>query len=111
MSKKKLIFDTIENLGFNISYSQSTSNQLPKIVYSFVSNTSTRLSDKKHTRKVRYQLMYYSDKALDVETDSNLLLIESALEDVGLVTTDWMEINDIEPDTELGYFDYLIEVI
>lgn len=111
MSKKKLVFDTVENLGFSISYGSSTSNTLPKIVYNFVSNNSTRLSGKKHTKKVRYQLMYYSDRALDVETDINLLRIEEALEKAGLITSDWMEITDIDEDTELGYFDYLIEVI
>lgn len=111
MSKKKLIFDTINNLGFNITYSSSTTNVLPKIVFSFVSNTSTRLSNKKHAKHVRYQLMYYSDRALDIESDENLFLIESALEDAGLVTTDWMEISDVDTDTELGYFDYLIEVV
>lgn len=111
MSKKKLIFDTIQSFGIPISYSQSTANDLPKIVFSFVSNSSTRLSNRKHTKHVRYQLMFYSDRALDVETDETLLIIENALEDVGLTTTDWMEITDVDIDTELGYFDYLIEVI
>lgn len=55
--------------------------------------------------------MYYSDRALDVETDESLLSIENALESAGLTTTDWMEITDVDTDTELGYFDYLIEVI
>lgn len=111
MSKKKLIFDTIQSLGIPVSYSQSTSTALPKIVFSFVSNTSRRLSNKKHDKHVRYQLMYYSDRALDVETDETLLSIENALEGAGLITTDWMEINDVDTDTELGYFDYLIEVV
>ena len=111
MSKKKLIFDTIQNLGITISYSQSTSSNLPKLVFAFVSNRSTRLSNKKHEKHVRYQLMYYSDRALDIETDETLLSIESSLEDAGLTTTDWMEITDVDIDTELGYFDYLIEVV
>lgn len=111
MSKKKLIFDTIRDLGIPISYSQSTTTVLPKIVVAFVSNTSRRLSNKKHDKHVRYQLMYYAPQALDVETDVNLLAIESALEDAGLRTTDWMEITDVDTDTELGYFDYLIEVV
>lgn len=111
MSKKKLIFDTVKNLGIDISYSQSTSSNLPKVIFSFVSNRSTRLSNRKHAKHVRYQLMYYSDRALDVETDESLLSIENALESAGLTTTDWMEITDVDTDTELGYFDYLIEVV
>lgn len=111
MSKKKKIFDIVKSLDIEISYSESTTNLLPKVVFSFVSNDSTRLSNKKHSRYVRYQLMYYSDRALDVETDSNLLAIENALEEAGLVTTDWMEITDIDTDKEMSYFDYLIEVI
>lgn len=111
MSKKKLIFDTVKGLGYEISYSSSTSSKLPKVIFSFVSNTSRRLSNKKHTRKLRYQLMYYAPHALDVETDVDLMAIENALENEGLITTDWMEITDIDSDTELGYFNYLIEVI
>lgn len=111
MSKKKLIFDTVKKLGIEISYSQSITDTLPKIVYSFVSSRSIRLSNKKHDKHVRYQLMYYAQQALDVETDVNLLVIENALEEAGLLTTDWMEISDIDSDSELGYFDYLIEVI
>lgn len=110
MSKKKLIFDTVKSLGIDISYSQSTSDVLPKIIFSFVSSRSTRLSNKKHDKHVRYQLMYYAQQALDIETDVNLLAIENALEEAGLLTTDWMEISDIDSDSELGYFDYLIEV-
>lgn len=111
MSKKKLIYDTVKSLGVDVSYSQSTSSILPKVVFSFVSNRSTRLSNRKHSKHVRYQLMFYSDRALDVETDETLLNIENALESAGLTTTDWMEITDVDTDTELGYFDYLIEVI
>lgn len=111
MSKKDLIYETVNNLGYTITYSQSTTNTLPKIVFAFVSQSSRRLSNKKHNKRVRYQLMYYAPQALDVETDTDLLAIEEALEDVGLITTDWMEITDVDDETELGYFNYLIEVI
>ena len=111
MSKKDLIYETVSGLGYTITYSQSTASVLPKIVMAFVSANSRRLSGKKHNKNVRYQLMYYAPQALDVEADDDLLAIESALEDVGLITTDWMEITDVDEETELGYFNYLIEVI
>lgn len=111
MSKKKLIFDTIRDLDIPVSYSESTTAVLPKIVVAFVSSTSRRLSGKKHDKYVRYQLMYYAPQALDVEVDADLLTIEAALEDAGFITTDWMEITDVDTDTELGHFNYLIEVV
>lgn len=109
MSKKSKIFQTLSALGLPVSYSSSDFKK-PKLVISFVSNTSKRLSNVKHDKHVRYQIMFYSEKARDVESDSDLLRVEKALEDAGLITTDWMEITDIDDDTELGYFDYLIEV-
>lgn len=111
MSKKKLIFDTVRSLGVNVGYALSPGSALPYAVLSFVSQTSTRLSDRKHDKHVRYQLMYFSDRALDVETDPMLLAIESALEDAGPTTTDWMEITEVDEDKEVFSFSYLIEVM
>lgn len=111
MSMKKDIFTILEAMRIPVGYDQSTTTALPKMVMSFVSNVSTRLSNKKHSRRLRYQVVYYSDRALDVETDATLLRIENDLEDAGFITTDWMELSDIDLDSERGSYDYLLEVI
>lgn len=111
MSSKKEIFEILKKANIPVSYNESTTSVLPKMVMSFVSNVSSRLSNKKHNRYLRYQVMYYSDLALDVETDANLLNIETLLEEKGFITTDWMEITDVDLDMEISSYDYLLEVI
>lgn len=111
MSSKTEIFNILEAFEMPVSYNESTTSILPKMVMSFVSNVSIRLSNKKHSRYLRYQVMYYSDRALDVETDINLMNIEMALEGKGFMTTDWMEITDIDEKIEMSSYNYLLEVI
>lgn len=111
MSVKKRVFDALQKTGIPASYAVSTSTTLPKIVFDFVSNVSTRLSNQKHTKYYRYQIIYYSDRALDVEKDATLRLIEDSLDEAGLIVTDWMERTDIDTDDELSSYSYLIEVI
>lgn len=111
MSSKKEIFEVLKKTKIPVSYNESTTSALPKMVMSFVSSVSSRLSNKKHNRYLRYQVMYYSDRALDIETDTTLINIETLLEEKGFITTDWMEITDIDIDSEIGSYDYLIEVI
>lgn len=111
MSSKKEIFKILKETNIPVSYNDSTTSVLPKMVMSFVSNVSSRLSNKKHHRTLRYQVMYYSDCALDVETDVNLINIEALLEEKGFITTDWMEITDVDLDMEITSYDYLLEVI
>lgn len=111
MSKKKQIFDILSTSGIPVSYSIGASSAKPYMIMSFVSLVSTRLSGKKHDKHARYQVMYYSDRALDAETDAKLLEIEANLEADGFLTTDWMEITDSDEDEEIYEFAYLLEVM
>lgn len=111
MSVKRRVFEALQATGILTSYASSTTTALPKIVYSFVSNVSTRLSNQKHTKYLRYQIVYYSDRSLDVENDETLQRIEGALTVAGLITTDWLEVTDEDLDAELSSYSYLIEVI
>lgn len=111
MSTKKMIAETLNKTAVPWSYNVSTSTALPKIVFSLVSNVSTRLSNRRHSRHPRYQIMFFSDRALDVESDPKLSEVESLLEGAGLHTTDWMEVTDADDETEMVSFSYLLEVV
>ena len=110
MSTLQLIQKALEALEIPFAYADSDIKQFPRIIVNLVSNTSIRLSNKRHTAKVRYQIDLYSEIPRDVEVDDTLYQIEQKFLENGLRTSNWLEVSDIDIEKERGLYRYMIEV-
>lgn len=111
MTSKQKLLEALKNgsNGTSIAYGY-TKKEKPYIIFNLVSNVSKKLSNQRHHRKFTWQVDYYSLKPLDIEgTELSTLL--DALEDSKGITTEWLEISDVDEDTELVTWRYMIEVI
>ncbi|MCW6661883.1 hypothetical protein NHG28_06535 [Aerococcaceae bacterium NML201209] len=109
MSKKALIYNTLKSLELPLAYRDSNLSQLPRLNYSLVGNYSIRASGKRHTQVSVYQVDYFSDIPIDVESDT-LMAVTLALENVGLHTSDWREVHTIDEAADTSVYHYYIEV-
>ena len=108
---KKRIYDAlVNNSDVHVSYSDTLETSLPRINFSLISHSSTRLSNKRYKQHLVYQVDYFSDRPLEVENNTELWAITEALESEGFLTTDWNEITEIDVDTQSGIYHYWIEV-
>lgn len=110
MSRKKEIFDALKSVIDKIFYGWTTETSFPRCVFFLVSNSSIKYSNKRHLQRAIYQVSYYSEYPLDVETDVNLWGIINALEDKHLVTNDWREVIDRDSDKNRTIYHYWLEV-
>lgn len=110
MSTLEKIQKALESLGIPFAYADSDINRFPRIIVNLVSNTSIKLSNLRHTRKLRYQIDLYSEIPRDIEVDDTLYQIEQKLLENGLNTSDWFEVSDIDVEKERGLYRYMIEV-
>lgn len=97
-------------MPYQVSYNDTNFDRFPRINFSLVNNYSYRLSNKRHNRKIYYQVDFFSDRALDVEDDKDLMKIIELLEDERLLTTDWVEVSSIDEVEQQAIYHYYIEV-
>lgn len=109
-SKKQIIFEALKVANCPVAYSDTVHETFPRINFSLIDNQSLRLSDKRHNQRVVYQVDYFSQRALDVETNEVLLSIIESLEANKLLTSDWREVVNIDVQRHLGIYHYFIEV-
>lgn len=111
MSAKKKVLDALK-LGAGsvpIAYGY-TKRPMPYIVFNLVSNVGKRLSNQRHSQTTRWQVDYYSDAQLDVQSERILVLLQDALEESRLITNEWLEVLEVDEKTEIPVWRYLLEV-
>lgn len=110
-SMKKRLFDVLNsNSDVHVAYSDALETSLPRINFTLVSNRSLRLSNKRHQQLLVYQVDFFSDVPKDVEVDTELWLLTDALEQAGFLTTDWVEVTEVDVDVQSSIYHYWIEV-
>lgn len=108
---KQKINSVLKTLGVEYFYGQSTNSKFPYIRFTLGDNNTTRLSNKKSTRNIWYQIDVFSMVPLDVQDEDTILYqIESKLESEKLITTDWIETEDTDNNTRYTVYHYFIEV-
>ena len=109
-TKKKLIFDALKSVVPNTHYADSLNTQLPRARFSLIHHDSVRYSNKRHGQRLIYQVDYFSNRALEVESDTTLWGIINALEDSNLLTSDWREAPDVDEKANRTVWHYWLEV-
>lgn len=110
MSKKDLIYQALKSVEDNSFYGWTDYAKFPRCVFYLVSHSSKKLSNKRHLQRLSYQVSYYSDYPLNVETDVKLWQIIDTLEDSNLITNDWREVIDRDTDKNRTIYHYWLEV-
>lgn len=110
MSKKTIIMTELKKLNQNTYYADTTYGSYPRVMVYLVSNAPRKYSNKRHYNKVKYQISYYSTRALDVEISEELWGIIDALEAKNLITTNWKETVTVDEKANTSHYHYWLEV-
>lgn len=113
MSSKDFIYETLRGVlseDVSISYGVSSEESFPKVVYFSLNNFDVRLSNKKVSKRICYQVNFYDVKPHDLETSDLLMSISNAFESGSFNCTAWQEVIDVDVDFDSARFMYFMEV-
>lgn len=110
MTIKDRIYEALKSVEDKSFYADTDYTGFPRVLFYLISNVPVRYSNKRHSNRIKYQVSYYSDHSLDVETDESLMGIIDALEVKGLLTTNWLEVVSIDEKENSSTYHYMLEV-
>lgn len=110
MSSKHKVLNALKKGAGNVPVAYGfTTNAFPYIIFNLVSNVGHRLSNKRHSQRLTWQVDYYSKVPLDIQ-NSILNDLQEALESSGGVTTEWLEVADTNEKNLVTAWHYFLEV-
>lgn len=109
MSLKKVIYDTLKATGLPVAYRHTDINTLPRFSYSLVYSGELNLSSKIHSKKLVYQIDYFSRTPVDIETFELFDELRETLSAKNIASKPWQEVESYDEQTELALYHYYTE--
>lgn len=109
MTLKDDIYESLVTLDIPVAYNDTDISELPRINFTLISNYAIKFSNNRHRQVLRYQIDVFSDVPLNVEDDTLLLGVESALANKRIRCTPWTEVSNIDAEVDLGIYRYYAE--
>lgn len=111
MSSKVKVLNALKEKAGSVPVSYGfTTKPFPYIIFNLVSHVGHRLSNKRHSQRLTWQIDYYSKTPLDTQ-NSILNDLQEALESAGGITTEWLEVADTNEQNSVTAWHYFLEVI
>lgn len=109
MTTSDRIWKALSGLNIPLSYRDSYEDEFPRLSYSLIGNYAIKASNRRHTQVPIYQIDYFCEAAIDIESEI-LQSITVALEAQQLVVSSWREVVTIDIEVDSGLYHYYIEV-
>lgn len=106
---KQEIFEVLSATELPVAYRFSDVTQLPRFSYSLIYNGELRLSGDTHTRKPLYQIDYFSNVPVDVESFELFEGIRDDLRAKNIAVKNWQEVATYDEDSDISLFQYYLE--
>lgn len=109
MTLKQQIYQVLSATGLPTAYRFSDISQLPRFSYSLVYNGELRLSGRTHSKKPSYQIDYFTQDSVDVESFELFEDVRNALRERNISVGNWQELEDYNENEEFMLFHYYLE--
>src|SRR5699024_5854619 len=100
MTLKQQIYQVLSATGLPTAYRFSDISQLPRFSYSLVYNGELRLSGRTHSKKPSYQIDYFTQDSVDVESFELFEDVRNALRERNISVGNWQELEDYNENEE-----------
>lgn len=109
MTLKQQIYQVLSATGLPTAYRFSDISQLPRFSYSLVYNGELRLSGRTHSKKPSYQIDYFTQDSVDIESFELFEDVRNALRERNISVGNWQELEDYNENEEFMLFHYYLE--
>ena len=109
MTLKQQIYQILSATGLPTAYRFSDTSQLPRFSYSLVYNGELRLSGRTHSKKPSYQIDYFTQDSVDIESFELFEDVRNALRERNISVGNWQELENYNENEEFMLFHYYLE--
>lgn len=109
MTLKAVIYDVLNETGLPVAYRHTNVSEMPRFNYSLIYNGELRLSGRTHTKKPSYQIDYFSNVPVDVESFDLFDTIRNQLREQQLAVGNWQETDSYDKETDTSIYHYYLE--
>lgn len=108
-SLKQIIYEVLKATNLPVAYRHTDVNVLPRFSYSLIYNGELKLSNKIHSKKLTYQIDYFSRTPVDIETFEVFDEVRDELRAANVATKPWQEVENYDEQTGLALYHYYTE--
>lgn len=106
---KQEIYEVLSATKLPTAYRFSDIAELPRFSYSLIYNDELRLSGETHSKKPSYQIDYFSDVPVDIESFDLFATVRDDLRAKNIAVKNWQEAATYDEDSDISLFHYYLE--
>lgn len=110
MTIKRKINTILRETGLPVGYRMSDTSVLPRFSFSLMYNDAERLSNKRHDKRLIYQIDYFCINSIEIEDFPLFDEVINNLEAINLTVGDWQENSFYNEETEINLYHYILDV-